>query len=79
MIQGKQLPSPVKKYTTGVIRDNLIQVLGVAGELPRDCLIGLPRSHLYGRLMDPMLNVCRAVRLGRQYGEQRMQLLCLTE
>lgn len=79
MIQSKQLPFPIKEYTTGVIRDNLVQILSVAREFPRDCMIGLPPSHLYGRLMDQMLNVYRAVRFSRQHSEQRMQLLGLAE
>lgn len=79
MIRSKQLPFPIKKYAAGVIRNNFIQTPGIAGEFPGDRLIGLPRSHLYSRLMDQMLNVCRAIRLSHQRGEQGMQLLGLTK
>ena len=79
MIQHKQLPFPIKKYTTGSIRDNFVQIPGITRGFPRNCLIGLPLPHLYGCLMGQLLNVYRAVRLSCQHGEQGMQLLGLTE
>lgn len=77
MIQGYQLSMSVKEYAAGVIRDDFIQTPDIVIQFPRYCLIGLSIARFHYRLINQILYLCRAVRLGCQNGEQGIQLLCV--